>query len=71
MLFPMRQEFAFNYLLLMLSYTLEEIPIAMSMAVSLIAVIERDAKSSSLQSQATLLTCDQQTKKSLFTGIIS
>ena len=54
----------------MLSYTLEEIPIAMSMAVSLIAVIERDAKSSSLQSQATLLTCDQQTKKSLFTGII-
>ena len=31
-------------ILLMLSYTLEKIPIAMSMAVSLIAVIERNTK---------------------------
>ena len=37
----------------MLSYTLEKIPIAMSMAVSLIAVMERNAKkSSSLQSSS-------------------
>ena len=54
----------------MLSYTLEKIPIAMSMAVSLIAVMERNAKKVALFNlQATLPRCDQQTNKSLFTGI--
>ena len=58
-------------ILLMLSYTLEKIPIAMSMAVSLIAVMERNAKKVALFNlQATPPTCDQETKKSLFTGIL-
>ena len=54
----------------MLSYTLEKRPIAMSIAVSLIAVIERNAKKVALFNLlATLPRCDQQTQKSLFTGI--
>ena len=50
----------------MLSYTLEKIPIAMSMAVSLLAVIERNAKTVALINlQATIPRCDQQAKKKL------
>ena len=55
----------------MLSYTLEKIPIAVSMAASLMAVMERSAKTVALFNlQATLPTCDQQIKKSLFNGIL-
>ena len=56
---------------LMLSYTPEKIPIAISMAVSRMAVIERNATKVALFNlQATLPRCRQQTKKSLFTGIL-
>ena len=41
---PVEQAFSFNELLLMLFCTLENMPIAMSMAVSLLAVIERSTK---------------------------
>ena len=51
----------------MLSYTLEKIPIAMSIAVSLIAVIERNAKKVALFNlQATLPRCDQQKEKLVY-----
>ena len=54
----------------MLSYTPEKIPIAVSMSVSFIAVIERNAKKEDLFNlQATLPRRDQETTKSLFTGI--
>ena len=51
----------------MLSYTLERIPIAMSMAVSLTAVIERNTKDRQavFNRQATLPSSDQQTESCL------
>ena len=55
----------------MLSYTLEKIPIAVSMAVSLIDVMERNAKKVAFFNlQATLPTCDEQKEKLVYWHLV-